>query len=180
MRAKKIFEDEEWNPKWIKPAKDIKEKILKKIEGRKFFQKFEISIEYNQVWLVKELLSKFGVEWESPYVDFMSSLFRFAAQNGYLEIVKILCENTNEVNLTSMENFAIRYAVIENHIETVKYLLNYPKVDPSDKNNQALKNINIYDKNYRAVIDILLKDERVIDKLSSFERMNLISEGFDI
>lgn len=59
---------------------------------------------------------------------------RIASDKGYLEIVKLLLEDSR-VDPSALDNEAIRYASCGGHTEIVKKLLEDPRVDPSSWDN---------------------------------------------
>ncbi|MDH3324236.1 MAG: ankyrin repeat domain-containing protein, partial [Candidatus Peregrinibacteria bacterium] len=69
---------------------------------------------------------------------------RWAAENGYIEVVKYLCSLPIErgVDPSAWYNEAVRWAAENGHIEVVKYLCSLPigrGVDPSAEDNHAVR-----------------------------------------
>jgi len=82
---------------------------------------------------------------------------------------KILFLNNNMydfINLTykavksnSKNNYALRYASKNGHINVVRLLLEQKNIDPSDDNNFAIK--NAFRNNHHKIVLLLLKDKRI-------------------
>ena len=83
---------------------------------------------------------------------------RWAAQNGHLEVVKLLLADSR-VNPAALNNKAIQWAAEEGQTEVVKVLLADSRVDPAANNSRIIGKAA---KNYHsAVVKLLLADSRV-------------------
>lgn len=83
--------------------------------------------------------------------------FKFAAQHGYIESVKLLL-STNKVDPSTDDNFAIKYAAKIGHANVVKLLLNCPAVDPAVLHNYPIR--SAIDGNKIETVKLLLADPR--------------------
>ena len=142
---------------WIKPVK-TKEFILESLEGKSLEYKFHKSIEYNQLWLVKECIQN-GI---NPAIN-NDWAIRTSALNGFTKIVKFLLKDIR-VNPSVMNNSPIIFAASNGHLHTMNELFMDPRVDPSDNDNKAF--IKALENEHAGIVMTLLKDIRVKNKLT--------------
>ena len=69
------------------------------------------------------------------------------------------------IDFSIRDNYCIRFASINGHLEVVKLLLKDKRVDPSDINNYAI--CYSFQNNHLEISKILLNDKRVRSKLPS-------------
>ena len=115
MRAKKIFEDEEF--KFMKGPS--KEKILKGLEDKDIDQKFVYGIKNNQLWLVKWCVEN-GLDTNDYYIlRFSGSLKRKDGhyEKSYEYYIKNDYLNLNGINI---------------NLEIVDYLNEYLKIKTAE------------------------------------------------
>jgi ankyrin repeat protein len=86
--------------------------------------------------------------------------------NRYVEIGSFLNSliEDKRADISSNRNELFRWAAKNGQLSVVTKLLENPKVDPSDINNQALLAAETYE--YKNIVNILLKDPRVRAKLT--------------
>ena len=160
MRAKKIFEEEF---RWIKNNKS-KEDIEKSFEGKSPQEKFRGALEYNFPWILEESIK----EGASPNYS-QNYPIRYAASNGFIEILKILLKS-KRCNPADSKNLAIMWAATDGQLESLKLLINDKRTDPSDDKNCALRVTLDYIEDspqMKQCVLILLKDKRVIEFLKN-------------
>jgi hypothetical protein len=120
-------------------------------------QFLDLALEYNA--------SKNSDTFESGYYEGLQA----ACTYGRLDIVHLLVKNTT-VDVTMESNSCLRRAALNGHVDIVKYLLGeevskiqalrgFVNVDPSDMENDAIKNSVRH--GYMNVVRILLQDSRV-------------------
>ena len=83
---------------------------------------------------------------------------RNAAENGHLEIVRLLLAD-ERVDPSDNHNFAIQWAAENGHLEVVKLLLTDMRTDPSANHNDAIR-IAAWN-GHLDVVKVLLTDDRV-------------------
>ena len=113
MRAKKIFEDEEFT--FIKPSERIK-------ENAKLRDKFVDALYDNDIETFKDCINK---GFDPSYNN--NEPIRMASMNGNLEIVKILMSD-QRVNPAGYTNGAFWLAYDEGHKDVVELLFNDERV----------------------------------------------------
>ena len=153
-----INEEEEYKPKWITNQKTTPEYIRKITRDMSPWDKFQLAVENNIVWLFKEALEEGVHPWHQD-----NWAIRWASGAGFDEIVKILLEYP-EVDPTVRSNETIYQAVWNDHINTVKILLEDGRIDPSYNDNKLLyvsSELYRYD-----IVKLLLDDKRVMDKVN--------------
>ena len=112
MRAKFIFEDEEFRFMKGPSREKIREKLKNLPEGKQF----EIAISQNIIWLVKEFLDNgFDISYKKNWA------IKEAAIHGDIEIIKLLLNN-RFVNAADNDNAAIENAIRYDHYEITKLL----------------------------------------------------------
>ncbi|KAJ3012973.1 UNVERIFIED_CONTAM: hypothetical protein HDU68_000930 [Siphonaria sp. JEL0065] len=82
----------------------------------------------------------------------------------FCEAVWLGCAKFLEASLNSFDpainnNYGIRYASLQGHVDVVKLLLSTKKVDPSADGQYALKRACV--RGYEEIVQLLLKDDRV-------------------
>ena len=105
----------------------------------------------------------------------INDIFKTLVYSGFTEVVKILLEcNDAKINVTIDNNYAIRKASSEGHIELVKLLLQYEKVDPTADYNYAIRKASC--RGFSEIVELLLQCEKVDPMWGSADIKSAFSE----
>ena len=85
-------------------------------------------------------------------------MFGGSVRFGYEEILELLLKDSR-VDPSAQNNYAIRFAVKNEHEKMVKLLLKDPRVDPSARYNEAI--VTVAKNGNEKIVELLLKDLRV-------------------
>ena len=75
--------------------------------------------------------------------NLLSTMLGFAAEFGYVHIVREITEDCNKCNPAFEENYAIKEAAKRGHLDVVKYLMSLDSkygIDPAARGNLAIRN----------------------------------------
>ena len=120
--------------------------------------KFINAIKNGHTDIVHQYIKSNGIE---EYYDFSIEI---AARRGYIEIVNILLQQkSTNPNINNSEPLIL--ATQYGHFETVKLLLNDPRVDPVGICNIPIKSASF--NNDEKIIQLLWSDERIKNTLEN-------------
>ena len=94
----------------------------------------------------------------------LNLLTRACNNDNATEVVELLNEYSIEDNISAI-NRLFRRSCLLNRIEVVKVMLKDERIDPSDNDNSAL--LYADDLNNTDIVNLLLEDKRVFDKILS-------------
>lgn len=89
----------------------------------------------NAYLLKKLLLNEYYVKFINANGD---SAFRWACENGHVEIIKILLKPKYKVDVKAI-NYGFRYAVLNNHVDAIKYFLKTKNKEINNDKHYCLK-----------------------------------------
>ena len=98
----------------------------------------------------------------------------YASSLGYLDIVSRLLQDSQIASYSPNLGQAIIEASENGHLSVVQRLLKEPLVNPSIKNNLAIKRAS--EKGYLEIVDLLLSDIRVWSSLANFQREKFLRQ----
>jgi ankyrin repeat protein len=118
---------------------------------------FRWAVQNDKPDLVKVLMvhpsinSSFGKHWSISE----------ASRLGYTEITRrLIMESPQDSDLTVRDNIAFRWAVQNNELEVVRFLMDHETIDPSFDFNWAIREASA--KGFTEIVLLLLTDERVV------------------
>ena len=160
-----LFEDEDFKATWIKYGTSH-ENVLRKINNKPIWDKFEFALKYDMPWLVEYCLKindKYPWGFNNDYLD-------RAVKENKNDIVRILLKN-KKANPSFPFNKPIIHAAFCGNIEAVELMLKDSRVDASAHDNRAIR----YAIEHKDIpmIKILYRDEKVRKSLHHYPGLTL-------